>query len=109
MLFKKFCAELITGLLKDIAGLLNWSSFNTLRFLLIRPSSGSSYIKLPVELKSPKKGLINIKNKDQKCLLWCHGRHINPVKIHPERITQNKRIIVNSLNYDGVSCERKTF
>ena len=29
-----------------------------------RPLSGSSYIKLPVELKSPKKGLINIKNND---------------------------------------------
>ena len=32
-----------------------------------RPLSGSSYIKLPVELKNPKKGLINIKNNDQKC------------------------------------------
>ena len=53
-----------------------------------RPLSGSSYIKLPVELKSPKKGLINIKNNDQKCFLWCHVRHINPVKIHPERITR---------------------
>ena len=31
-----------------------------------RPLSGSSYINLPVELKSPKKRLINIKNKDQK-------------------------------------------
>ena len=30
-----------------------------------RPLSGSSYIKLPTELKSPKKGLINIKNNDQ--------------------------------------------
>ena len=29
-----------------------------------RPLSGSSYIKLPVELKSPKQGLINIKNND---------------------------------------------
>ena len=29
-----------------------------------RPISGSSYIKLAVELKSPKKGLINIKNND---------------------------------------------
>ena len=28
-----------------------------------RPLSGSSYIDLPVELKSPKKGLINIKTK----------------------------------------------
>ena len=29
-----------------------------------RPLSGSSCIKLPAKLKSPKKGLINIKNKD---------------------------------------------
>ena len=29
-----------------------------------RPLSGSSYMDLPVELRSPRKGLINIKNKD---------------------------------------------
>ena len=34
-----------------------------------RPLSGSSYMDLPVELRSPRKGLINIKNKDQKCFL----------------------------------------
>ena len=32
-----------------------------------RPLSGSSYAQLPAELRSPKKGLINIKNNDQKC------------------------------------------
>ena len=31
-------------------------------------------------------GLINIKNKDQKCFLWCHARHIDPSKEHPEKI-----------------------
>ena len=51
-----------------------------------RPLSGSSYMNLPVKLKSPRKGLINIKNKDQKCFLWYHVRHINPSKEHPERI-----------------------
>ena len=51
-----------------------------------RPLLGSSYIDLPVELRSPRKGLINIKNKDKKCFLWCHVRHINPSKEHPERI-----------------------
>ena len=51
-----------------------------------RPLSGNSYINLPVELQSPRKGPINIKNKDQKCFLWCHVRHINPSKEHPERI-----------------------
>ena len=29
-----------------------------------RPLSGSFYMDLPVELRSPRKGLINIKNKD---------------------------------------------
>ena len=52
-----------------------------------RPLSGSSYVKLPAELRSSKKGLINFKNNDRKCFLWCHVRYINPVKIHPERIT----------------------
>ena len=31
-----------------------------------RPLVGSSYIDLPIEFKHPKKGLINIKNNDQK-------------------------------------------
>ena len=67
-----------------------------------RPLSGSSYVKLPAELRSSKKGLINIKNNDQKCFLWCHVRHINPVKIHPERITQNDKKLANDLDYDRV-------
>ena len=66
-----------------------------------RPLSGSSYIKLPVELESTKKGLMNIKNNNQKCFLWCHVRHINPLKIHPERITQKDKELVNDLDYDG--------
>ena len=32
-----------------------------------RPLAGSSYMDLPVELKSPRKELTNIKNKDQQC------------------------------------------
>ena len=33
-----------------------------------QPLNGSSYIELPTELRNPKKGLINIKNKDKKML-----------------------------------------
>ena len=54
-----------------------------------RPLSGSSYMTLPIELNHPRKGLINIiniRNNDQKCFLWCHVRHINPFKEHPGRI-----------------------
>ena len=39
------------------------------------PLHGSSYIELPTELRNPKKGLINIKNKDDECFRWCHIRH----------------------------------
>ena len=43
--------------------------------------------------------------------LWCHVRHINPVKIHPERITQNDEKLVNDIDYDGVgfSVREKDF
>ena len=58
-----------------------------IKISIFRPLSGSSYIKLHAKLKSLKKGLINIKNDNQKCFLWCHIRHLNPLKIHPERIT----------------------
>ena len=51
-----------------------------------RPLLGSSYMNLPIKLRNPRKGLISIKNKDQKCFLWCHVRHINPSKEHSERI-----------------------
>ena len=67
-----------------------------------RPLLGSSYVKLPAKLRSLKRGLINIKNNDQMCFLWCHVRHINPVKKHPERITQEDKKLVNNIIYDGV-------
>ena len=67
-----------------------------------RPSIGSSYMDLPIELKSPRKGLINIKNKDQKCFLWYHVRHINPSKEHLERIKKIDTKIAEKLNYDEI-------
>ena len=48
-----------------------------INILTYRPLSGSSYVKLPAELRSPKKGLINTKNNNQKCFLWCLVKHIN--------------------------------
>ena len=41
------------------------------------PLSGSNYTKLPAELNHPMKGLINVKNDDNKCFLWCHVKHLN--------------------------------
>ena len=57
-----------------------------INIMTYKPLVGSSYIDLPIELPIPRKGLINIKNNDQKCFLWCYVRHINPVEDHPGRI-----------------------
>ena len=71
-----------------------------------RPLSGSSYMDLPVELRSPRKGLINIKSKDQKCFLWCHVRHINPSKEHPERIRKiDKKLVKHITNPEEIIDE----
>ena len=67
-----------------------------------RALSGSSYVKLPVRLRSPKKGLINIKNNHHKYFLWCRVRVINPVKINPERITGKDKKLANDLDYDRI-------
>ena len=59
---------------------------------------------MPIELRSPRKGLINIKNNDQKCFLWCHVRHINLVEEHPGRIKiefETDRIS-SIFNYEGI-------
>ena len=57
---------------------------------------------MPIELISPRKGLINIKNEDQKCFLWSHVRHINPSKDHPGRIKKIEKRLASNLNYDGI-------
>ena len=49
------------------------------------PLRGNSYIPLQKELRNSKKGLINLKNEDNKCFLWCHIRHKNPAKKKPAK------------------------
>ena len=61
------------------------------------PLIGSSFVELPNELKNPKKGMINIKNNDNKCFLWCHVRPLNLLKKHPERINKTKDCLIISI------------
>ena len=70
---------------------------------LYKPLNGSSYMELPTELRNPKKGLINIKNKDDECFRWCHIRHLNPQTEHPEKIKKEDKKMINELNYDGIN------
>ena len=66
------------------------------------PLHGSSYIALQKELRNLKKGLINIKNKDNECLRWCHIRHLNPQEKNPQRIKKEDKKMINELNYDRI-------
>ena len=57
-----------------------------------------------VSLKNSMKRLINILNNDNKCFLWCHIRHLNPLKRHHERIKKADKnwlmiLIIKVLNF----------
>ena len=58
---------------------------------------------MPIELRSPRKGLINIKNNDQKCFLWCNVRHSNPVEEHPRRIKKIYRRLASNLSFERIA------
>ena len=69
---------------------------------LYKPLNGSSYMELPTELRNPKKGIISMKNKDDKCFRWCHIRHLNPQTEHPERIKKEDKRSIEGLNYEEI-------
>ena len=71
-------------------------------FFWLNPLLGSTYITLPHRLKNSIKGLKNIKNNGNKYFLWCHIRHLNPLKIHPERMTKADKNMVNDLDYKDI-------
>ena len=80
-------------------GFLNVSKCNSLE--------GKSYIPLPKELQHHNKGLININNKDDKCFLWCHVRHLNPQEPNPQRIKRTDKELAEQLNYEGIEFRVK--
>ena len=74
----------------------------TLHISIWDPLNASSYIDLPKELKD-KKALINMKNEDNKCFLWCVLRALNPKDDHPERIDKDLRSKEETLNMEGIA------
>ena len=67
------------------------------------PIKASSYIDLPKELKN-KNAIINMKNEDNKCFLWCVLRALNPSKDkHPSRIDKDLKSKEDTLNMEGIA------
>ena len=73
------------------------------------PLSGITYIPMSKELNNSMKGLINIKNKDLKCFMWCHIRLINPQNKNAERINKKYKEIASTLHYWGIDFPMKTY
>ena len=65
------------------------------------PTKGSSYIPLP-DWISNKKAIVNIKNKDEKCFLWCILRYLHPKERDEERIKDLEKYEF-SLNTKGIT------
>ena len=65
------------------------------------PIKGSSYIKLPQELKN--RNLINLQNKDNECFRWCHIRHLSSQRLkNPQRIKKTDKQYIEKLDYSGI-------
>ena len=74
----------------------------TLHTSIWDPLKAGSYIDLSKELKN-KKAIINMKNKDDKCFMWCVLRALNPKKEHPERIDEDLKSKEHTLNMNGIA------
>ena len=65
------------------------------------PVNTGSYIELPQELKN-RKAIINMKNQDDKCFMWCVLRALNPKDKNTERIDNDLKNKVDTLNMEGI-------
>ena len=65
------------------------------------PLRGETWISLPKEL-ADKKAIINMKNTDNKCFLWCVLRALNPKPNNSEKIDKELKEKENTLNMEGI-------
>ena len=87
----------------------NWVFKEVVKFEIhtveYNPNKGSSYIDLPSWIKN-KKAIVNIKNKDDKCFLWCILRYLHPRDRDEERINDLKKYEF-SLKTKGITFPMK--
>ena len=65
------------------------------------PARGETWLPLPKELAN-KKAIINMKNTDHKCFLWCVLRALNLCEKDPQRIDKKLKERENTLNMKGI-------
>ena len=65
------------------------------------PINAGSYIELPPALKN-KNAIINMKNQDEKCFMWCVLRALNLKNKNPDRIDKDLKSKEDTLNMQGM-------
>ena len=65
------------------------------------PLRGETWVALPKELAN-KGAIINPKNEDNKCFLWCVLRALNHCGKNSERIDKKLKEKENTLNMEGI-------
>ena len=75
-------------------------------FTDFQPLRGSTLLPLPSKI-STKRAVINIKNNDDQCFKWSVVRALNPVYIHPERITKELKDQSERLDWSGLKFSVK--
>ena len=72
-------------------------------FLKYNPLARSSYIKLPIELNHPRKGLINIQNfNNNECFKWCLVRYLHPADHHSARIRKIDELLGDESDFEDI-------
>ena len=59
-------------------------------------------MELPEDISNSKCGLINMRNDDKMCFMWCHVRHLRPKARRATTITQNDRDFELNLDYKDI-------
>ena len=108
-IYQQMCDEIILQFKEFINNGSMWNFVRGLKIILniykYNPLKASSWIPLPRKIKL-KKAVINPKNNDQKCFLWCIGiyklleKNINMKKL--ELISNNLKKEVEKFNLDGI-------
>ena len=72
-----------------------------IHFTDFQPLRGSTFLPLPSKI-STKKAVINMKNNDDQCFKWSVTRALNPVDVHPERVSKELKDQSQRLDWSGL-------
>ena len=70
-------------------------------FTDFQPLRGSTFLPLPRKIAT-KKAVINMKNNDDQCFKWSVVRALNPVDVHPERVSKELKDQSERLDWSGL-------